>query len=546
MVEPYMIWTKLFSMIDKSLPSKSNDANSATKRSSPEEDLDNLHLVQFTLQSFKFTDQEIRQMHLPLVLAALSKKLEESLRYSAFIHVLPQIDCCIQLMHTIYKMIPENMFGDRPTTKTENGTTEVPKQFQSEMDILEYARDYYGIRSTQVRVGSNNGTNEQNGADAKLHPNGEDDGDLSISHKDVNVGKTLNTVARPIFGPVRGPLLVKEVANYLAEFLVGLVSSYIIPTNDMNTGVDVGVEGKRLQKIDSQLEKVFHGACSALMLISKHANESFQWNGNNERLLSNTLLACCQHGPDFGIVDTGLSTLALLTKRPFFLGDAVLKNRKNLKCVMDRLWSFLSPNLPLLHMRTVQLVWLLTESSLPLQIETIVSAYLVASDDEQRSANYEKFGIVWEHSEDVVEAATILARPLFLVLDTLREGSSPLDRRLGETWLRYHLKNYARILEPFVISMLSKNIMRRATEKRISFEHQTTTGQETEVVIPFYIYLRPFDMATVDYMFANLVSLSEYGTTAFLKACKNHRIGNIGAMPHHIETSLGISAQGKL
>lgn len=543
MVEPYMVWAKLFSIIDKSLPSKSSDSTISTKKFSPEEDLDNLRLVQFTLESFKFTDQEIRQMHLPLVLAALSQKLEESLKYPAFIHILPQIECCVQLAHTIYKMIPENMFGDRPVSKPENANTESLKQFHSGMDVLGYARDYYGILSPQVRIGNNNGATEQNGTDANIQRSGEDDGDLStsISHKDA---KTSTIITRPMYGPVRGPALVKEVANYLTEFIIALVSSYIIPTNEMNTGVDVGVEGKRLRKIDSQLEKVFHGACSALTLISKHADESFQWNGDNGHLLSNTLLACCQHGPDFGIVDTSLSTLTQLTKRSSFLGDTVLKNRRDLKSIMDRLWSFLSPNLPLLHIRTVELIWLLTSSSLPLQIATIVSAYLVVPDDEQRSTNYGKFGLVWEHSEDVVEAATIFARPLFLILDTLREGASPLDRRLGETWLRYHIKNYARILEPFVLSMLNNNIIRRAAEKRISFEHQTASGQETEIVIPFYVYLRPFDMAEVDYMFANLVSLSEYGTTTFLKACKNHRIGNVGAMPHCIEASLGITAQG--
>lgn len=71
MVEPYLIWTKLFELFDNSFPGK--DGQSKGKRGN---DLENLQLLEFTLKSFKFTDDEIKHMHLPLVVAGMAQKLQ--------------------------------------------------------------------------------------------------------------------------------------------------------------------------------------------------------------------------------------------------------------------------------------------------------------------------------------------------------------------------------------------------------------------------------------------------------------------------------------
>ncbi|KAG2225478.1 hypothetical protein INT45_010305, partial [Circinella minor] len=574
MMEPYLIWMKLFALFDANFPDKTG----VFKPANLENNLKNLTLIEFTLKSFKFTDEEIRQMHLPLILSAMTQKLQESIRHPSFIDMLPLVDKCVQLIHIILQMIPDNVFWDRRTSKVPEAGEKLStqqkqtKEFNNGMDILEYTHEFYGIRPNNIHeattkqngtstttINNNNDTNTNNNNkhedDIKVVKESEDEGDLSITHTSSLSatydggagGLTTHILAnRPQYGPIRGSILVAEVMHQLTQFLSGLVSSYIIPPEkDSIGGVDVGVDGKRLRSIDSQLEKVLHSVCSVLTLVAKHADEKFSWDQNDQDQLTHTLLMCCENGREFGVLDAGLSTLTQLMRRRPFIKEGALRKKTVSKHIMDNLWGYLAPAAPLLHMRTAQLIWLLTDASLPHQIETILSSYLISRDDNERLLNYEKFGILWEFSEDIVQTATTFARPMFLILDLLQEGSSPVDRRVGETWLRCHLRSYVRLLEPFVLTMLSKDIIRRPTEKKIPHEHQILyDNMEHVVVVPYYLYMRPFDMATIDYMFRHLLSLINFGSLGFLKTCKNHRVASgAGAMPGLIEASLGIQFQ---
>ncbi|KAI9258777.1 Dopey, N-terminal-domain-containing protein [Phascolomyces articulosus] len=563
MMEPYLIWMNLFALFDANFPDKAG----AFKLSNLKTHLNNLNLIEFTLKSYKFTDEEIRQMHLPLVLAAMTQKLQDSIKHPSFIDMLPLVDKCVQLIHTILQMIPENIFWDRRTSKVPDGseklTTNQSKEFYNGMDVLEYSHEFYGIRPNTISDATTTASTKQSGNNKDVHDTSsrptdlivkeaEDEGDLSMTHTSgTGAGGydgsfiTHILATRPHYGPIRGSTLVTEVIQQLSQFLAGLVANYIIPPEKSSLGVDVGVDGKRLRSIDSQLEKVLHSVCSALTLVAKHADERFEWDQEEQAQLTHTLLLCCENGREFGTVDAGLSTMTQLMRRHAFIKEGALRKRTIAKHIMDNLWGFLSPAAPLLHMRTVQLIWLLTDASAPHQIETVISSYLITRDDNERLLNYEKFGILWEFSEDIVETATTFARPMFLILDLLQEGASPVDRRVGETWLRCHLRSYVRLLEPFVLTMLSKDIIRRPTEKKISHEHQVLYDNMDHVaVVPYYLYLRPFDMSTIDYMFRHLLSLINFGSLGFLKTCKNHRVAlGAGAMPDLIESSLGINFQ---
>lgn len=202
-------------------------------------------------------------------------------------------------------------------------------------------------------------------------------------------------------------------------------------------------------------------------------------------------------------------------------------------------------------MRTVELIWLLTDISIQHHVESIVANYLIISNDNERLINYEKFGIFWELSENMVEASTVFSRPMFLMLDLLKDGTTPLNRRAGETWIRCHLKSYARLMEPFITTLLNQNIIRRAIKKKIpliyqsAYPNQASSSNNQEAIIDYFIYMRSFDMDIVDYMFTTLISLIQFGGIGVLEACKNYTVGNAGPMPLLIESGLGISTNGK-
>ncbi|KAF7726823.1 hypothetical protein EC973_008424 [Apophysomyces ossiformis] len=540
MVEPYLIWTKLFGILDLSFPGKPAIRNGSMTAPNVESELDNLRLVEFTLKSFRFSDEEIRQYHLPMVVATLTKKLQQSIHNAAFIDILPQVNECVELIMTILQQLPDFIFLDRRHSRDDGAKDDVErKQYVAGMDILEYARELYGLDGSNRQSIITGGMLGKEEGMKGQGQSSEEAGDLSTT---THVRDTqLTQVTRPEYDSIRGLLFVQELIYNLSHFLVELVNNYTVLDKD-NMGIDVGVDGKRLRAIDVQLEKILHGVCAALEFVARHIDKRFTWKEQDRLQLLGALLKCCQKGREFGVVDAGLSTLTQLIGRSKVLNGSVLQNQVVLGRMMDKLWGFLSPSMQLLHMRTVELIWLLTEISPPHQIETIMSNYLIVPNDVERMASYEKFGVFWELSENRLETSTVFSRPMFLMLDLLRDNSTPFDRRAGETWIRCHLQSYVRLLEPFILTMLKKDIIYRTKEKIIHYDEQELQkGFQEDVIVPYFIYMRPFDMETVDYLFTTLVALLNFGGLGVLKAFRSHSIGVTGPMPSLVQQSLGIS-----
>ncbi|ORZ17804.1 Dopey, N-terminal-domain-containing protein [Absidia repens] len=571
MVEPYLIWMKLFDVIDQSFPPLDKVSNSTFGHSKKM----SLPLVEFTLKSFKFTDEEIKHMHLPLVLTSMTQKLQESLQHVSFTEILPQIMKCIDIILLILRQLPDSVFQDRQRKSSvlteEPSSVNYQKEFITGMDALEYARDFYGVKRCTNSSTNKSGDIKNPGYVSGSPPvkiststvDQEDEGDLTsqrtpILTEDKSIAAA---ITRPSYGPIRGSTLLNEIVTNLIRFLAELVNTYVVAPDTGNTdGVDVGVDGKRLRHLDAQLEQVLHGVCSALTIVTKHTigdnyfDNDGQINEQRQQLkieLTQTLLKCCQHSREFGVVDAGLSTLTQLIKQQGFLDGAILKEKHQTKQILNKLWGFLGPSTQLLHMRTVELLWLLTDTSVQHHVEAIVAAYLIIPDDHERMANYEKFGIFWELSENMVEASVVFSRPMFLMLDLLRDDNSPVNRRAAETWIRCHLKSYARLLEPFIITLLNRNIIRRPTEKNIPYVYQYIVplhpqpGQQQQqqhqhLTISYFLYMRSFDMDIVDYMITTLTTLIQFGGVGVLKACNNYTVGTAGTMPSLIQSGLGI------
>ncbi|CAO3630393.1 unnamed protein product [Cunninghamella blakesleeana] len=584
-VDPYLIWKKLFNIIDQAFPKSPKSTGLGV------DNLQNgLKLVEYTLKSFKLTDEEIKQFHLPLVLAAMTKKLRKSITYDSFSDTLPQIIQILEVMIIIICQLPDSVFLDRQQNSIlDENSQHIQKEFHTGMDVLDYAREFYGIkRNNEIGDDANKNNNEHkitlatnanhsiesavnissailqtshtNDMDHSTNKNEEDEGDLTnqSSTKVVDSKDILTAIIRPDFGPIRGTILLKELSKNMIQFLVKLVDNYIIIPEIVNSGgVDVGVDGKRLYNIDKQLEKVLHRTCQLLSMMAKHIdqkqNNNIDMDDQEQQQLKNdvtqVLLKCCQQSKDFGVVDIGLDTLSQLIRQQRFLDGSSLKKKENTNKILDKLWFFLAPSTKLLHMRTAELIWLLTDISIQHHVETIVANYLIIPDDNERVINYEKFGVFWELSENMVEASTVFSRPMFLMLDLLKDGITPLNRRAGETWIRCHLKSYARLMEPFITTLLNQNIIRRPIKKKIpltyqsAYPNQPSSSNQPDATVDYFIYMRSFDMDIIDYLFTTLISLVQFGGIGVLEACRNYTVGNTGPMPLLIESGLGISTK---
>lgn len=90
LVDPYLVWSKLFALMDTRYPGKENGVDSESR--SYQQELEDLSLILFLLQTFKMADEEIQQMHMPLFLAAAVRKLEVKEKTNQFLQ-----NCCQSL-----------------------------------------------------------------------------------------------------------------------------------------------------------------------------------------------------------------------------------------------------------------------------------------------------------------------------------------------------------------------------------------------------------------------------------------------------------------
>ncbi|KAI8330957.1 Dopey, N-terminal-domain-containing protein [Choanephora cucurbitarum] len=515
MVEPYLICYKLFETVD--------NAFSNTRKSIPER-LESLRLIEFTLDSFKLADDEVQQIHFPFMVAALTRQLKDSLSNPTFIENLPVINQAIVLVLLLLARLPESVYLEKVSEYREK---DEKKRFEYDMNILDYVREFYNLNhSTHHDTETSNNEKGEN----------EEIGDLSNTKKTPQP-QPIQFQPRSGYSSLHGQVFVKEITENLTSFLIEFVNSYIVLPQDLLRGVDVGAEGIHLKDIEHELERVYLGICSAITSVAKYADDQFDLTGSDA--LTSALLKCCQETSLFGIVDTGITTMTYLARTKRFIKPSILQQTKHIKAIMDRLWGFLTPSMELLHMRTVELLWLLTDVSQPSQIETIISNYLIQKgNDQDPHVNLNRFGVVWELSENIPEASTVFTRPIFLILDLLREGTCSLDRSAGEAWVKTYLKNYARLLRPFLTTMLDKHILRRTAKLDVDWKNQLlkkkpSSEKITEIV--YSVYTRSFDTDILDYMLTTLITLVNFGGSKVLKACKQHLVD--------MEGSVGTAAQ---
>ncbi|RCH94744.1 hypothetical protein CU098_001184, partial [Rhizopus stolonifer] len=504
MMEPYLICMKLFECLDTNFPS--NKLPHA---------LEKLKVVEFALTAFKLTDDEIQHVHFPLLLAVLSKKLQISLKSPSFTDILSHVDEFISLILILLEQLPEHIF-------LKDHTPGKGKQYEIGMNIVDYVREYYGYQDVQQQTE----VVTQNEEETKEIIN--DEGDLSSLSTKEPIQFQLQK--RPKFEPLRGSVLVKEVADNMIKFLIEFVDKYIVLPKDLLDGIDVGAEGKRLKHIEHHLERVLLNTCKAINCMAKYADDAFEINQS----LTKALLNCSQQVHAFGLVNAGLSTLVQLIKQRRFVDVSVLKDATHVKKIMDKLWLFLSPATQMLHMRTVELIWLVVHVSVPHQVETIISNFLIHQDNTE---SYEKFGILWELSESIPEASLKFSRPMMIVLDLL--GGHALKKRIGESWIRSYLNSYVRLLEPFILTLLDKKIIRQATTKKVEWKQQVLKNQQPKTTdIAYFLYVKPFDTEIVDYLLTLLTQLFQFGGQNALKDCKNHFIDPEGSIYNAVQASL--------
>ncbi|CAH1756245.1 1732_t:CDS:10 [Entrophospora sp. SA101] len=414
MIDPYLIWMKLYNSIDDGFSADGLDTSG-------------LELVNFVLNSFKMHEEEVDQ------------NISNSTK---FIEIIPQIEPALQLALDLLVKIPINVFSVRGreskkeilgTIKKSNNSISldslnpidetIEKQigFDSSigMDPLKYIGDYYSCES---------------------------------ENKDV-VG-------------IRGRHLVEELLKAIQGFLNNLISC-LLTEKQCNDVFDYS--GKFIIIMDHScglLRNVAAQLHSVRYDVAEY--EELRYKFFCDGCIS-SLIKCCYIVKNFNIIDSALSTLLDIMVDKRLISTKLIDNKQQIRQIVDTLWSFLAPQYEILHLRTVQLIWKLKDISNANHVEAVISEYLIHKDAATRVSNYERFGLFWDLSKDFDSNDISFTQPMFLMLDTLRD-ENPTNKRAGETWMRYNHKAYYRILQPMIAIFCDSSILRRRAEVLIDGE----------------------------------------------------------------------------
>ncbi|KAG8740013.1 hypothetical protein FRC10_004853 [Ceratobasidium sp. 414] len=229
-----------------------------------------------------------------------------------------------------------------------------------------------------------------------------------------------------------------------------------------------------------------------------------------------------QQGPPFVVVDSVVSLIVRLSRSTVVQPGLKVNKRPQIEQLVYLLLGYLQPKFTPYHVRAAQLLWDVQGIVSHHDFESIIAKSL-ASQKQGESGAYEAFGVLWRltgyvrsrssrgmrtltlfrYTDDSLVPGYRCKVPLLIVLDTLRSEDVHV-RRVGETWMRYSLKSYIRVIEPVLFDLLDPAVKRNSAT--FTFNGRDTRG---------YVYERPMDQRKFIYILETLLSVVRYGGQGF-------------------------------
>ncbi|CAG8542048.1 7991_t:CDS:10 [Funneliformis mosseae] len=486
MINPYLIWMKLYGLVQDRFTAQDGL------------DISALDLVNFVLNSFRMHEDEIEQIHMPLFVTALLRKLQMFTNEANFSRRISQTESSLTLSLDLLQKIPDSVFSycELSIKKDSQENIQIPckESSTSQVETDSVNEETESAQMSQLEVDFYTGMNALKYInDFYFYEN--EKGSENIASKQVS--------------GIRGQYLIEELLNSIQGFLHSIITKAILVKSDGSQEIS----SSHLAIIMDRICCLLKGVSMRLHLIE---NNSVDYANLVSKLFNGewvfSLLKCCYMIDNFDIIDSALSTILHIIIDQQFVSSSLINSKHQIREIVDTLWKFLDPNKAAFHLRVVQLIWSLKDLSQANYVEAVISEYLIQKDSSVRQSNFERFGTFWRLSENFQDKYLHFSQPMFLMLDALRD-ENPTNRRAGETWLRCNKNSYTRILEPLIQILCDSSIMRQKAEKII--------GVET---FRLSYYERPFNQAQVDYVFETLATICRVGGASFMKTIRKQNI----------------------
>ncbi|KAJ3739812.1 Dopey, N-terminal-domain-containing protein [Lentinula detonsa] len=220
------------------------------------------------------------------------------------------------------------------------------------------------------------------------------------------------------------------------------------------------------------------------------------------------VLDSLQENTNFTVVDKTISLVVLLHQTSDLTPNISIDDRPTMSKMVNRLLLYLRLDYAVYHVRAVNLIWSLEAATPRSHVESILAQAMNSPEPKDVQESYEAFGVLWRLSEDNMLPGSRFKVPMMIVLDTLK-SDDPNLRRIGETWMRCHLKSYLRVLDPILFELMDPTIRRLATTLKVK-------GKE----IPGFTYERPFDQRYINHLLDMLASVIRIGGQGFVKTAR--------------------------
>ncbi|KAF9115351.1 hypothetical protein BGX27_008120 [Mortierella sp. AM989] len=478
MTDPYLIWKKLSEAVYDNFPVEDGEKAYA------------LDLVIFFLNSFKLNDEEMQHMHIPMFLLFLLTKIQDISEDRLLTHA-NQVDNALLLCLMLFRHIPASVFAPQAVTQL--------------LQPAQPTRASKSKPSTPAPVAaqskSENANNQQNVTkvvtfDPHMHAKDYIEEFYMLQPQKSSSDGDGSTTRE--YAGIKGQALTQQALLFTQKFIYNALDVCINDTSKASTKI---------------LRAMIQKACKILLILSKYQSPP----NTPEEYFSGPWLekmrTACHVVEDFAIIDALTTTMVELTVELKVIHPSFLDNREHMRPIVDRIWTFLAEDYMHLHLRASQLIWMLQDvTSMSHEVETAIASYLVSENTNARIDAYQKFGVFWRLSDDIQHSSAAFVRPMMLMLDSL-SSTNPSNRRAGETWIRSNLKSYPRLLDPLLLVLYDRTIVRNESEETFHNEY-----------FPVHYYIRNFNQAQVQYVFNTLLTVFRFGGLGFLRSIRQSAI----------------------
>ncbi|KAH7907786.1 Dopey, N-terminal-domain-containing protein, partial [Hygrophoropsis aurantiaca] len=350
-VEPSILWKHMLISIMKDI---SGDGTQS----------DAINLALFILRTLPVHDEEVRSLHLPVILAAVMEAVKDCVREDDSRISSTSVRTCMVLQEEILRHILPEALYQRPELK------ELSQEFTTSLNPLSFAYAIYGIQTPQSTSPS---------SDSYERPLTTVLGDtmaLCLACSRDLLGRSDNSASTDTLAVFSHVLLV----------LAGLIE---ITTNNQ-TNVDV-------------------------------LWDPVTW-------LPSVLDSLELETMTFPLVDQIVSQLITLHQSSAIQPALSIDNRHTIRRMIKKIFKFLHPNWVIYHVRAVNLIWSLEATTGHSHVESVIAQSMTSPESRNVYDSYEAFGVLWRLTEDDLLPGVRLKVPMTMVLETLKHDNPNLRR----------------------------------------------------------------------------------------------------------------------